>query len=461
VPGPKPVRDPSEGLLRRARLRLAGVTLLLVATLVIAIGITSALVSVELMRQTVDRALDAAAADPMTLQALLEGDDSSEVQGRLAQADTFVLLVDADGRVYGNTSGVHLDGLPDMSAVAAAANGSDRRSGHYGDLDLRLLTASLGRRVSEREGGESGSDENEGGGSGIPLYVQAGHDLSLQREMERQLMLALVLIGLLGLAGAALVTTFVTRRALGPIREAFATERRFVASASHELRTPVAIMRASAEILDREGHVAEPGRPLLHDIIGESDRLARLVGDLLALASVEAGALHLDRRPVDVQAWFEAISRRCHSLADDRGLRLESSIAGAESGPRTRVSADTDRLDQVLLVLVDNALDHSPAGGTVRLALTIDRRDAVAIIEVTDEGPGIDPAELDTIFEPFVRSATPARANRAGRGAGLGLAIARQLAGQHGAQLEVTSEPGHGATFRLQLPLLRGSDATG
>lgn len=100
----------------------------------------------------------------------------------------------------------------------------------------------------------------------------------------------ILLASVIGLLGAALVTMLVTRRALSPIRSAFATERRFVATASHELRTPVAMIRASAEILQREELVAPQGRSLVEDVITESDRLSRLVGDLLALASAEAGA---------------------------------------------------------------------------------------------------------------------------------------------------------------------------
>ncbi len=107
-------------------------------------------------------------------------------------------------------------------------------------------------------------------------------------------------LSLVGLAGAALVTWLVTRRALVPVRSAFATERRFVAAASHELRTPVAIVRASAEILDREGLVAADGQPFVTDIVSETDRMGRLVGDMLALASAEAGAVSVERHPVEL-----------------------------------------------------------------------------------------------------------------------------------------------------------------
>ncbi len=121
--------------------------------------------------------------------------------------------------------------------------------------------------------------------------------LTLHEQQESQLLWTIAIVSLAGLAGAALVTLLVTRRALVPIRAAFATERRFVAAASHELRTPVAIVRASAEILDREHLVAADGQPFVADIVSETDRLGRLVGDLLALASAEAGAVDVELRP--------------------------------------------------------------------------------------------------------------------------------------------------------------------
>ena len=126
------------------------------------------------------------------------------------------------------------------------------------------------------------------GGQG---FVQAGFVLTFHEQQESQLLWTIAIVSLAGLAGAALVTLLVTRRALVPIRAAFATERRFVAAASHELRTPVAIVRASAEILDREELVAADGQPFVADIMSETDRMGRLVGDLLALASAEAGAV--------------------------------------------------------------------------------------------------------------------------------------------------------------------------
>jgi signal transduction histidine kinase len=248
-----------------------------------------------------------------------------------------------------------------------------------------------------------------------------------------------------GILGAGVVTVLVTRRALQPIRAAFTTERRFVAAASHELRTPVAIVRASAEILERERLVADDGRPLVADIVAEADRMGLLVTDLLTLASAEAGALAVERRSLELVGWLDGLSRRVESMADPAGLTVRTAWP---EGRSVVVEADEDRLAQLLLILVDNAIEHSPPGGTLRLELGVGG--GRAAIAVSDQGTGVPEADRERIFEPFAR--LPGR-RRTTSGSGLGLAIARQLAMRHGADLVVDDAPGGGARFTLRLPL--------
>lgn len=415
----------------------------MVTALVVIIGITTAVVATALMRESVDRALSAAASDPLTLHELFEDEEEYEYAGPFVEADTFVMLVDEDGNIYGSTIDAPIEGVPDMDAVAAAAKGQDRRSGSYGELELRLFTQDMG------------DVEIEDSPSTTALFLQAGHDLSLERELERQLRTAIVIIGLLGIFGAVLVTLFVTRRALAPIREAFDTERRFVAAASHELRTPVSIIRASAEIIDREGLAADEARPFITDIVGETERMARLVDDLMTLASTHAGALQVERRTIDVRAYFADVARRSSSMAEAQGVQAQ--ITTPETDAAQYMEADRDRLDQLVLILVDNAVKHSPPGGELRLGLALDVTRGTATISVSDDGPGIERSELERIFEPFERSRTERSSLD---GAGLGLAIARQLAVDHEARLEVRSQPGAGATFDLILPLQKRTSST-
>jgi signal transduction histidine kinase len=432
--------DPSEALLRRTRLRIATVTLLTVTALVVAVGVTSALAATALMRQGIDRALDHAVADELTLHELFEDEDRI---GPLGEADTFVMLATRDGQLIGSSTDAQLAGLPDRAAIDAAAAGDDRRDGLYGETPVRLLTTVLEGAVVE--------DDDEELPSG-PLYVQAGFNLTLQNRLEQQLVLGIAMVGLLGIVGAVVVTLVITDRALAPIRDAFATERRFVAAASHELQTPTSIIRASAEILEREHLVGADGAALVDDIIGETDRMGRLVGDLLALASLEAGAISVDVEELDLGTWFEAIARRARSITESHGLRFASATSAGEFD--LAIESDRDRLDQIVLILVDNAINHSPPDGEVALDLRVDARAGTATAEVRDEGPGIPPQELERIFEPFARGGTR---RRSPSGAGLGLAIARQLTGRLGVELAVAGMPGAGAVFRLTMPLSRAA----
>jgi len=296
---------------------------------------------------------------------------------------------------------------------------------------------------------EEGSEDR----SGIAA-VQVGFVLSLYQAQQGELTVAIATAVLLGVVGAGLVTLLVTTRALAPIRAAFASERRFVAAASHELRTPVAIIRASAEVMQREGHATPAGEPLLADIVAETDRLGRLVGDLLALASAEAGAVAIDARPTPLGPWIDEAARRIEPMIAASGLTLSTETAVLHG---TVALVDPDRLTQLLLVLVDNAVSHSPVGGRIHLAGARDGTRAVTI-SVTDQGPGVPDELRERIFEPFARTPGTTRT----QGSGLGLAIARQLAVRQGGTLalaDAASRPsgwGSGACFVLRLPLASG-----
>ncbi|MGZ3631361.1 MAG: sensor histidine kinase [Candidatus Limnocylindrales bacterium] len=424
----------TERLLVATRRRLFLVTFGLVALLVVSIGVVTAVAGLRALDADVDRALEASAAAGVAraeggLPAPSEGGETEEAP---AAADTFLLYLDAGGKLVANPSGVALSGLPDEAAVAAtAANGRDLRTVDAGGVPVRLLTLPV---TGSEEGGATSSTVG---------YVQAGFVLTLHDRQSASLVGTIALVALLGLAGAALVTLFVTGRALVPIRRSFEAQRRFVADASHELRTPAALIRANAEVLEREALVGAEGRPLVEDIVGEADRLGRLVGDLLTLASSDATPLVVEHRPVDLAEIARETVRRTAAFAAGRELRLE--LVPAEPAP---VLGDADRLMQLLLILVDNALDHSPAGGTV--TLEVERAAGVVELRVTDEGPGVPAAERERIFEPFASLAGAAR-DRSG-GSGLGLAIARRIAVAHDGRIAVSDGPHGGARFSVTLP---------
>jgi signal transduction histidine kinase len=226
-------------------------------------------------------------------------------------------------------------------------------------------------------------------------------------------------------------------RMLERLELAFKRQRDFVSDASHELRTPLAVLRAQVELLDRERDEqrrVEGTRTLLRRL----DELDRLVGEMLTLASVEAGQL-IEPRTIELGEFFEDV-RRDLPLFGDRDFLLVP-VEGT-------LRADPDRLTQVLRNLVRNAVAHTQDGDRIEIAAHA--RDGRLEITVTDCGDGIPTDQLEQIFERFHR--LDGGRTRDTGGSGLGLAIARAIVEAHNGTIRAESTPGQGATFRLELP---------
>jgi heavy metal sensor kinase len=222
----------------------------------------------------------------------------------------------------------------------------------------------------------------------------------------------------------------------------FTAQRRFVADVSHELRTPLTAMRGHLELLQR-GVVRDGAdrAEVTADLLREVNRLGRMANDLLLMAQAEVG-LQLRWAPLALDDLVLEVVRELRPLAEGVGLR-------PQLAEQVAISGDRDRIKQALINLVANALQHSPAGGTVTVAL--DQDGAAAYLRVHDSGPGIATEDLPRVFERFYR-ADRARAQRAG-GAGIGLAIVQWVAQSHGGDVSVESSLGCGATFIIRLPL--------
>ena len=230
---------------------------------------------------------------------------------------------------------------------------------------------------------------------------------------------------------------------LASIETAYQAQQRFVSDASHELRAPLTAIQGNLELLrlHPEMPMVERGEALA-EVERETNRLTRLVADLLALARADAG-ITLQRRPVDLDAVVLDTFRTARQLATGQELALEPFEP-------IQVMGDEDRLKQLVLILVDNALKYTPTGGRVTIGLR--RRNDVAEILVRDTGVGIAQDELPHVFERFYRS-DPARGRDPG-GTGLGLPIARWIARQHGGDVTLDSAPGQGTTAIFRLPAL-------
>jgi two-component system phosphate regulon sensor histidine kinase PhoR len=219
--------------------------------------------------------------------------------------------------------------------------------------------------------------------------------------------------------------------------------RDFVANASHELKTPVAAVRALAETLQTAlPDDPEAGHRFAERIGREAERLEALVRDLLDLSRVERGTL--DVEPVDLVGLVKEVADGYADLAEERHVRLHTELR-----PGISMRGDRAQLGLLLSNLLDNALRHTPAHGTV--CIRLDPAESRAVLQVADTGEGIPASELPRVFERFYR-VDKARARRTG-GTGLGLAIVRHVAEAHGGTVQVDSELGHGTTFTVTLPL--------
>jgi two-component system sensor histidine kinase CiaH len=414
----------------------------LLTLLVVGVGAATAVVALRALDGDVDNALVVAVrgrAEAAVNDAGGHGgepgdtDAGADPDRPTGQSDTFVLVLDSSGAVIENRSNYPMIDLPDRTAVTSAAkDGHDLRTINANGVDLRLYTVPImqdGRPVG---------------------FVQGGIRLALHDQIARTLVFAIAAVGAVGLIAAALITLLVTGRALRPVRDGFEAQRRFVADASHELRTPAALIRANAEVLERESLVTGDGRPLVEDIVAEADRLGLLVGDLLQLAAWDETKLAVAPVTLDAAALAADTIRGATALAAERGVLLTSDSLGS-----VYARADRDRFVQLLLILIDNAIDHSPKGSTV--TVRVRRAGPQVAIEVEDQGPGIPREAQERIFEPFTRLHGTTR--HGSGGTGLGLAIARRITDAMAGAISVASPEGAGARFTVTLPAAEQSAA--
>lgn len=236
---------------------------------------------------------------------------------------------------------------------------------------------------------------------------------------------------------------------LDRLEASFEQQRRFMADASHELRTPTAIVRTEADVTLSKAHRDEAEyRESVGIMQDASRRLTRIVDDLFLLARSDAGHLVVHRGPIYLEDVVDDTTRGMRPLAEKRQVRLE--LADVVEAP---VEGDADLLGRLLLNLMDNAIKHSPAGGLVSVGMQ--RTGNWVHVDVVDEGPGIPPEAQSRVFERFFRvdAARTRPETSHTSGAGLGLAIARRIAEVHDGRLELAeSRPGHTA-FRVSVPV--------
>jgi signal transduction histidine kinase len=235
--------------------------------------------------------------------------------------------------------------------------------------------------------------------------------------------------------------TMVLNRNLERLERLFHARQRFLADVSHELRTPLTTIRGNVDLMRRIGE-ADP--EILDVVQEELERMTRLVGDLMLLARADTGGLPIQRQSVELDTLFLDVYRQVRSIDHDVQITVEEV-------DQVGVLGDSDRLKQLILNLVDNAIKYTPPGGKVMMSLS--KEDGRSELVVKDTGIGIPAEDLPHIFDRFYR-VDKARTRVQG-GSGLGLSIAKWIVEAHNGRIEVESEVGKGTTFRVYLPVLK------
>ncbi len=222
----------------------------------------------------------------------------------------------------------------------------------------------------------------------------------------------------------------------------FTSQQRLIADVSHELRTPLTVIKGNVDLMRRTKSFDTES---LDSIDQEANRLTRLVTDLLAIAKAEAGQLPLTKSKLELDALLMEVFNEMRVLA---GNRVRVRLMEID---QLQVNGDRDRLKQVLINLIANAVKFTPAGGEVFLSLSRSGDNAKLIVR--DTGPGIPAEDLPYIFERFYR-AEKSRTRSSATGFGLGLPIAHWIVEQHGGKIEASSQEGRGTTFAVWIPLV-------
>ncbi|HEV2014248.1 MAG TPA: ATP-binding protein [Candidatus Dormibacteraeota bacterium] len=346
-------------------------------------------------------------------------------------ADTFVRVLDVKGQEVGQPRPElkKLFNNPGLSApIAAAKAGQSGETPVSNGIDLYTVDTSPILSPKSHK---------------VVGVLQVAQPIFWVGDALSGLVRQLVLASAIGIVLGALASLLMATRSLRPIGRAFERQREFVADASHELRTPLTLIRTNVEAWLRRASGAN--RAYAQNVVDEVEQLNRIVGDLTTLALADSKHLRIDRQSIELNDVVQGLMAQTKALAEERGVRLRPDLNGG-----VRVEADLVRVRQLLLILIDNALSHTPSGGEVSIGVI--RQDGRARVTVVDNGDGIPSADLPHIFERFYR-ADKARTRENG-GSGLGLAIAKWIVDAHKGEIAVKSTEGKGTEVAVSLPAI-------
>jgi two-component system OmpR family sensor kinase len=402
----RPIGD--EVLVRRAA---RGVGVQVAALVAVAMMLLVALVTIVVVRG------QGVAADDLLRSAVATADDVGD-----PPAGAWLVMGGSAGTTA--SPGLPADLLPELAALRAQATGRVRLTTiEHDDGAYRVAT-----------------------GITKDKPVQAVLNLATAHQERANLFQAMGLASALGLLFAGLLGVLIGRRAVRPLAQALTLQRTFVADAGHELRTPLTLLSTRAQVLDRALRREGSSDGLLRDsdgIVQDTKRLGEVVDDLLAAADPRGAEEH---EPVDLARVAEAVADSAEAHAEQAGVQLRWHADGGS----VTVLGSASAIRRAAIALVDNAIDHTPRDGEVRIVVRRHRREV--ILAVGDTGPGIDPEAAQRVLRRFDTGG-----HRAGRAHyGLGLALTHDVANRHGGQLRLAPSE-VGATFELVLPALEES----
>lgn len=333
----------------------------------------------------------------------------------------FYAVLDSRGRVALAVSYSAEVDEEDVARAVAGALASGASSGELADQDLRFLVEQRGLWLN---------------------MAFAGLDWE-RAAVRRQVLTALLVLGA-ALAGFFVVSLFLAGWLVRPVEESWQRQRQFVADASHELKTPITVLLADADILlSHPGDAIRDQRRWVEHIRDEGLRMKELVGDLLFLARGDAAELERPQGRADLSQLCEGCVMSFEPVAFEAGMTLNSAIA-----PSVSVTGSEEELRRLCAILLDNACKYGEAGGTVTVSLTAGDR---AVLTVHNTGEPIPAEAQPRLFERFYR-ADAARTRERG-GYGLGLSIAAAIAERHRGKISLRSAQGEGTAFTVTLPL--------
>lgn len=406
-------------MLKRLRRKFCAITLLLVGlVLVAALGstfVSAANTQSEITRSMLEKSLEQGFAQPPTLGG---GENADRA---------FVVTLDvSDVGVVLSRSGAAIEVSSDqMADVIAKAIQSPSDSGHSEKLHVAWM-----KRQTDS-------------GFTLALCDTTSRDGAIARQLGMDVA---IFVG--AMAALAVVVRILSKWALSPVERAWDQQRRFISDASHELKTPLAVICANSQILQRDASIPEGSRRWVESTAEEADHMKGLVEDLLTLARADEAAAGttedaLRHDEVDLSSLVDEAALEFDAVAFERGCSIDSEVAGD-----IVVRGDADQLGRVVRTLLDNATKYAERNSLVRVHLT--QAGSHAQLTVANRGPLIEPEDLEHLFDRFYRT-DKARSRQETGGYGLGLAIAKSTVEAHGGKIWATSDAAEGTCFHVTL----------